>query len=465
MHAGAMCASVEYWTREGDAGATQVLAPLSEEPRQDLGDTSKVGLGEGENPHGLLSWAAKLRCQQAPCAEKGAGISRGQCGPRQVWWEANGAGEEGGSVDQGGTCLCDGDWVGAECDTNLFFNHTYLPPLPFLAQEGGGKGSADAPQKCVNRVTDAVVEWRACVSAQRWLHESMRVTGQVLGLHRSERCTPQHTLYVSLLGKAMGAQIHFVALALSAAIAKGRGLIFDEDDWVYAKHDACPTKDRSCYLTSLWAVEEGDRRCHRELQHADPVRGWELEMAATHEGNVAVVDTARHLRQGMVVPGEFRSMGLFWWRSTLLALIARPSRYLEALVREAKGALRWPAHGRVIGLHVRRGDSCIHAAMSASRPLCLPAAVYFGQVEAMAAKYGAVAVMLATDSDDVVHEARQRFHRKEGGLRVMAMGFDRSLFQSNLFIEHMSEARLVDVQAVAETTLVTAPVSSLVLCE
>ena len=42
-------------------------------------------------------------------------------------------------------------------------------------------------------------------------------------------------MHVSLVGKALGAQIHFVALALSAAFQKKKGLLFHEHEWLYAQ--------------------------------------------------------------------------------------------------------------------------------------------------------------------------------------------------------------------------------------
>ena len=57
-------------------------------------------------------------------------------------------------------------------------------------------------------------------------------------------------------------------------------------------------------------------------------------------------------------------------------------------------------------MQVRRGDSCLHAAMSASRPLCIPASTYFENVVEIVARYGGGdgvgGVMLATDSDEVL---------------------------------------------------------------
>jgi hypothetical protein len=48
-------------------------------------------------------------------------------------------------------------------------------------------------------------------------------------------CAAEETVHVSLVGKALGAQIHFVALALSAAFQKKKGLLFHEHEWLYAQ--------------------------------------------------------------------------------------------------------------------------------------------------------------------------------------------------------------------------------------
>jgi hypothetical protein len=208
---------------------------------------------------------------------------------------------------------------------------------------------------------------RWCLSSRRWIMQAAALIETVLGLHSRHRCHAGQTVEVSLLGKALGAQMHFLALALSSAVSKGKGLIYHELEWVYAQHEDCPVRGRGCYMTSLFRPYGV---CERRLRDAHAVRGWERELNATREQvgdvgsgiiGVSVIDSARHLRQGMLLPKAYRSMGLFWWRSTLLELLLRPSPFLSSLVRDAKAALPWPVEGGIIALHVRRGDSCLHA--------------------------------------------------------------------------------------------------------
>jgi hypothetical protein len=53
---------------------------------------------------------------------------------------------------------------------------------------------------------------------------------------------------------------------------------------------------------------------------------------------------------------EHAVMGIFWWNAMLLDYIASPNRRLRGLITRAKADLGW-THP-IIGMHVRRGDSC-----------------------------------------------------------------------------------------------------------
>jgi hypothetical protein len=85
----------------------------------------------------------------------------------------------------------------------------------------------------------------------------------------------------------------------------------------------------------------------------------------------------------------------------------RPAIDLQARLVKIKNMLGWS--GRVVGLHVRHGDSCADIA----RKQCIPAETYFEEAEKVAAKYKMEAIFLATDDPDVAHKARLRNQLKE----------------------------------------------------
>ncbi|KAJ1476934.1 hypothetical protein T484DRAFT_1907079 [Baffinella frigidus] len=218
-------------------------------------------------------------------------------------------------------------------------------------------------------------------------------------------------------GKALGAQMHFAALALSAALAMDRPLLLEDGSWAYGQHAACKARGRRCYFTPLLLSCDASKLLAR------------LAAESTHQGGVdpELLDSARHVRAGLL-----------------------PQKTQQSSTGSSPGNGEEPGSG---GL----GDSCLHSAMSASRPLCLPLAHYFEGVAEMVHRYDPVAVFLATDDPEVVEEMREavgkmRHPGSPAPPRFLAQDFDRSIFSSNLFVEHAFEGE-VDQGEVAERTL------------
>jgi len=278
---------------------------------------------------------------------------------------------------------------------------------------------------------------------------------QIFSLHRTDGCNARDTVEISLDGKALGAQMHFLALGLSAALRKQRALVFDEDRWLYGRHENCKGRGRRCFFLSLFPSGcSRDSILAASNSSISRTRGWEAELQSTKETHIDVITTARHLREGLLPPPAFSHLGLFWWRSSLLSILTRKSFYLESLLREAKASMGWPEEERrgILGVHVRRGDSCLHAAMSASRPLCMPTNLYLNAIATMVSKYEFTAIFLATDSKEAI-EGMTRFARKRG-LKLVYQRFDRDVFSNSFFIEHMVENGFLETQIVTESTLV-----------
>jgi hypothetical protein len=94
------------------------------------------------------------------------------------------------------------------------------------------------------------------------------------------RCAAEETVHVSLVGKALGAQIHFVALALSAAFQKKKGLLFHEHEWLYAQ--ACHLLSPLFYFGLLLIVApmqfEGEKKSMWLAMHVNKQRGAHICM-------------------------------------------------------------------------------------------------------------------------------------------------------------------------------------------
>lgn len=351
-----------------------------------------------------------------------------------------------GPGGQGGACDCKGARFGERCEADAFADSQYTP-----------------------REAPARTRW-GCVAAARWRQRARRVVQRISALHEGAEACRNATgerggpggLRASLEGKALGAQMHFAALALSAALVRGRPLLIEDSAWAYGQHAACGGRGRRCFFQPLLSA------CDSSRLLADLAAG-----GAAGEP----LSSARDVRDGLLPPADEERGGagqagrggggsgagtVLLHRSALLAYLLRPSRDFAARLARMRALLGWGAWdgagGGVLGVHVRRGDSCLHAAMSASRPLCLPLEAYRASVAEMVARYSPAAVFLATDDPHAVESMRAAVAgmvRSGGGgaPRFLVQEFDRSVFASKLFIEHAFEAGLVDPGAVAERTL------------
>ncbi|KAJ1472083.1 hypothetical protein T484DRAFT_1915304 [Baffinella frigidus] len=170
--------------------------------------------------------------------------------------------------------------------------------------------------------------------------------------------------------------------------------------------------------------------------------------------------TIRHTDTPQVAGGlqplpAFEHQGLFWWSAHMLGWVSEPGSDLAGKLRRAESLaqMRKPA----IGVHIRRGDACVHAAQSNTRPLCRGVPEYMAGVFRMASRYGAQHVALSTDDASVVEEveaALQEEARRGGAeLSLSAMRFGRGVFDSAWFIEHRVEAAAADASVIAESML------------
>jgi hypothetical protein len=129
------------------------------------------------------------------------------------------------------------------------------------------------------------------------------------------------------------------------------------------------------------------------------------------------------------VPAAFRKHGLYFWRAMTTGYVMRLSAEVEAALLAQVDALRaemgWGADDRVIGLHVRHGDSC---RTNIRRNKCVALERHVAEVRTVAALYGISKVFVATDDAGVVGRLRRElgpaFH-----VMVVSM-YDRAMFES-----------------------------------
>jgi len=112
-----------------------------------------------------------------------------------------------------------------------------------------------------------------------------------------------------------------------------------------------------------------------------------------------------HMRGDTVIPEDFRSMGWFWWSSTLMARAFRPNANLRQAVldtMEKTGLGAALASGKVIGMQIRRGDKCVQSTWSA----CEGLTQYMSKAEELRAAYGINTIYLATDAQSVIEQTK-----------------------------------------------------------
>ena len=115
--------------------------------------------------------------------------------------------------------------------------------------------------------------------------------------------------------------------------------------------------------------------------------------------------------------------GLFWWTSQAVAFLARPDGATLGRLWAAQDRLDWAARRPVLGVHVRRGDTCLDGGRGELRKhkgrTCDGLAAYAARARAMVDAHGFRAVFLATDDPQIVAEAQRT---NAFGVPVLAPG-------------------------------------------
>jgi hypothetical protein len=106
-----------------------------------------------------------------------------------------------------------------------------------------------------------------------------------------------------------------------------------------------------------------------------------------------------------VIPPSFRERGLLWMIAQLTQFLMRPNPTLSRDLAAIKQHLKWDwfkQHTGIVGVHVRRGDACIHDARKGR--VCSPLSEYMKHVLLMKKKYGVSAMFIASDSKAAIDQ-------------------------------------------------------------
>ena len=219
-------------------------------------------------------------------------------------------------------------------------------------------------------------------------------------------------------------QVRSLGLALARTLAK-RVPLAEVGRWSYLQFEGCESGSLSCYFVTLLscnASQEG----RNLVAYRPPATGCpnslEKECGAGDDADGAPSIYGGGLKAGGGVyidyfgrnttdasrfgvyrmaspPRGYADKGSFWWLSSLHSLLLMPNRKLEKLMRKARRIARL-SDEPYVGLHLRRGESCMHNGR------CSEVREYFEAAVSLCVKYGISRVFVATDDGNVLEKLR-----------------------------------------------------------
>ena len=183
----------------------------------------------------------------------------------------------------------------------------------------------------------------------------------------------------------------------------------------------CTRRDLSCIfqpLSTCDSVAPQDLGRVREIKARDMrfLRRESTSVATWTGVSSSLVDNGEADESRQASPQEplgrdkWQESGLFWTVSQLVAFVSRPGPGLKSAIERAlrrTGLRAALAAGPVIGIHVRHGDACNWYELDRAARACLPLSAYIEAVRGYARQFGVRTIYLATDSRDVLADARR----------------------------------------------------------
>jgi len=286
-----------------------------------------------------------------------------------------------------GACVCDPHWTGERCDFDLFLLPRYHPqPDPQLS-----------PSRCEK--------------ARQWENGTRDLIDALERVNFPQECTPSTVMLFEAPSHGLGANMHYLTVAMTRGLQQGRAMVLRPPPhmpvWLYGWHAECKVKGHGCHFEP-WTNCTGNE--------------------------TDVIDAYVHPRNGESFPPDSRwrpndllHQGTLWYRSLIMHWLLRPNADLEAKIRAKRNELQI-VHP-IIGMHIRAGDACAHAATSTIRPECRPIEAYVNELQKMAAAYNVahtLAVSHTSAGDESVPSLRRSSFRRSHCVSSKPAGGDAS---------------------------------------
>ena len=234
--------------------------------------------------------------------------------------------------------------------------------------------------------------------------DAERLQADIRAVQQPSNCSLGGVLMPVLKEYGMGATLHGLVKPLLHSLKTQTALLSPAFS-MYADRRRCAAADFTCYFRAL-------SRCDRA---PISVPGATSTIHARHVAKVP--DAARHVNAFMytevtrngdrALPAAYRHRGLFWVVAQLLRYLLRPAPPLLAHIRRRQRELRWPRDAPVLGVHVRKGDSCAPGEGERTVRVCDGLDAYMPAIRRIGKAYGIRHVFLATDDGDTLRAARR----------------------------------------------------------
>ena len=314
-------------------------------------------------------------------------------------------------------CVCEADWLGHDCSTNLLADLDFLPPVWEIG------GNADNSRPVVGGEADESED----VGVAGLSDDFRSATAELRAALHPSNCSRVDAQVNFFPNAGFASVLHFMAGLTNLALAHGRTFVTSPvRPWVYSlDHPDCWHKGAfSCYLQP-WSSCQG--RAPSEAEGG----------AAAAPDGVAAREAAFYVPETLInhfyfVPAKYRARGIFWWRMVQMQYLLRLNQRTKQEVDLASARRDIGYSKPIIGLHVRRGDSC-HTTLRRNK--CVPLTRHLEAVLVMSARYNISKVFVATDDTSALEHLRAQAPDLDF---ISLPSYDRSNLQSgdNVWLEN-----------------------------
>ena len=320
------------------------------------------------------------------------------CGPRTC--------DKAGGKCRNGRCVCNPDFVGADCSQLVRFATRYLPADP----------------------------------AHGWFEEHVMKRAEAEVRRAQGNCARGASVVESQLpgpsgkGAGLGSTMYWRSGAFSDAFAKGKGYMF-VGRFNYAENKHCES-----------IGQKGRFECYFEPTHEQSCKATFNSLANKFKG-IAKRGSGGDCTLGRAqchgppadkrfdtVPKTFSRKGLFLWRAVQMAWLMRLNNATRAEVDLERMKSELGFKHPIIGVHIRHGDGCLHGRRKQHG--CKPLSHYMDEVRTMRDMYGVNRVFISTDSTTALAETKAY----EPEFEFVYLDMSREKYNTKTKIENQMEA-------------------------